>query len=70
MLLLDHGGDAAAFGWGWTVVAVGALGTSVSGAVVPYGLGPVLRVLLRVACGLAGGTAFSLLMDVTRPAGR
>ncbi|MFG2987506.1 hypothetical protein ACGFYQ_40930 [Streptomyces sp. NPDC048258] len=42
----------------------GALGTLVSGAVVLYGLLPPLRVLLRVVCGLAGITAFSLLMDV------
>ncbi|WP_258044465.1 hypothetical protein [Streptomyces sp. SM11] len=44
-------------------MAVGVL-TPVSGAVVRYGLRPWLRVLLLIACGLAGITAFSLLMDV------
>ncbi|MFI7006420.1 hypothetical protein [Streptomyces sp. NPDC050145] len=59
-----HGGDSEASGLGWAVVAVGALAASVSGAVALYGLRPALRVLLWVACGLAGITAFSLLMDV------
>ncbi|MFI5987275.1 hypothetical protein ACIBEA_41200 [Streptomyces sp. NPDC051555] len=49
---------------GWAVVAVGVLGASVSAAVVWYGLGPALRVLLWVVCALAGTIAFSLLMDV------
>ncbi|MCM2422701.1 hypothetical protein [Streptomyces sp. RKAG293] len=40
------------------------LATLVSGAVVRYGLRPALRVLLGVACGLAGLTSFSLLIDV------
>ncbi|MFZ3494845.1 hypothetical protein ACODT5_16780 [Streptomyces sp. 5.8] len=62
--LLHHGGGPWATGLGWVVVAVGVLVTSVSGAVVRYGLRPELRVLLWVACGLAGITAFSLLMDV------
>ncbi|WP_236053939.1 MULTISPECIES: hypothetical protein [Streptomyces] len=62
--LLHHGGGSWAFGLGWVVMAVGVLVTLVSGAVVRYGLRPELRVLLWVACGLAGITAFSLLMDV------
>ncbi|MFD9358694.1 hypothetical protein [Streptomyces sp. NPDC060031] len=62
--LLYHGGDSGTSGLGWAVVAVGALGTLVSGAVALYGLLPPLRVLLWVVCGLAGITAFSLLMDV------
>lgn len=62
--LLYHGGDSGASGLGWVVVAVGVLTTSVCGAVVLYGLRPGLRVMLWVACGLAGITAFSLLMDV------
>lgn len=62
--LLHHGGGSWASGLGWVVMAVGVLVTLVSGAVVRYGLRPALRVLLRVACGLAGITAFSLLMDV------
>ncbi|MFC7220140.1 hypothetical protein ACFQLX_18515 [Streptomyces polyrhachis] len=62
--LLYHGGDSGTSGLGWAVVAVGALGTLVSGAVVLFGLLPPLRVLLWVVCGLAGITAFSLLMDV------
>ncbi|MFE1949858.1 hypothetical protein ACFW9D_05250 [Streptomyces sp. NPDC059524] len=62
--LLHHGGEAAAPALGWAIVALGALAASVSGAVVRYGLRPVLRLLLWVVCGLAGVTAFSLLMDV------
>ncbi|MFJ9768454.1 hypothetical protein ACIRUY_32105 [Streptomyces erythrochromogenes] len=62
--LLHHGGDPAVSGLDWAVVAVGALGTLGSAAVVRYGLRPALRGLLRVTCGLAGITAFSLLMDV------
>lgn len=62
--LLHHGGGSGASGLGWAVMAVGALVTLVSGAVVRYGLRPGLRVLLLVSCGLAGITAFSLLMDV------
>ncbi|WP_223837494.1 hypothetical protein [Streptomyces venezuelae] len=62
--LLHHGGNSGASELGWAVVAVGALGTLVSGAVVLYGLLPPLRVLLWVVCGLTGITAFSLLMDV------
>jgi hypothetical protein len=62
--LLYHGSDSGTSMPGWAVVAVGALGTLVSGAVVLYGLLPLLRVLLWVVCGLAGLTAFSLLMDV------
>ncbi|MFJ6478585.1 hypothetical protein ACIQK6_00360 [Streptomyces sp. NPDC091682] len=62
--LLHHGGGSATSGPGWAVVGVGALGASVSGAVVLRGLRPALRVLLWVVCGLAGMTAFSLLMDV------
>ncbi|MEU7728183.1 hypothetical protein AB0B78_23510 [Streptomyces sp. NPDC040724] len=62
--LLHHGGGSWASGLGWVVMAVGVLVTLVSGAVVRYGLRPELRVLLWVACGLAGITAFSLLMDV------
>ncbi|MBT2472578.1 hypothetical protein J7E97_33185 [Streptomyces sp. ISL-66] len=61
--LLYHGGDSGASGLGWAVMAVGALAALVSGAVVLYGLRPAIRVLLWVACGLAGVTAFSLLMD-------
>ncbi|MFF4420870.1 hypothetical protein ACFY04_08785 [Streptomyces sp. NPDC001549] len=62
--LLYHGGGSGAPGLGWAVVALGVLGASVGGAVVRYGLLPPLRVLLWVVCGLAGITAFSLLMDV------
>lgn len=61
--LFDHGGDSVVSGLGWAVTAVGALATLVSGAVVLCGLRPAIRVLLWVACGLAGATAFSLLMD-------
>ncbi|MFI8265816.1 hypothetical protein [Streptomyces sp. NPDC085665] len=61
--LFHHGGDSDASGLGWAVVVVGALATVASSSVVRYGLRPALRVLLRVACGLAGITAFSLLMD-------
>ncbi|MFF3091340.1 hypothetical protein ACFVRB_40795 [Streptomyces nojiriensis] len=59
-----HGGGSGIPGLGWAVVALGALGASAGGAVVRYGLLPPLRVALRVLCGLAGVTAFSLLMDV------
>ncbi|MFF8279593.1 hypothetical protein ACF05T_26315 [Streptomyces lateritius] len=59
-----HGGGSGTPWLGWAVVAVGALATLASGGVVRYGLRPGLRVLLWVACGLAGITAFSLLMDV------
>ncbi|WP_232542611.1 hypothetical protein [Streptomyces sp. QHH-9511] len=59
-----HGGGSGTSGLGWAVMAVGALATLASGGVVRYGLKPGLRVLLWVACGLAGITAFSLLMDV------
>ncbi|MFD7786046.1 hypothetical protein ACFV4Q_23580 [Streptomyces nojiriensis] len=59
-----HGGGSGIPGLGWAVVALGALGASAGGAVVRYGLLPPLRVALRVLCGLAGITAFSLLMDV------
>ncbi|GAA5216195.1 hypothetical protein GCM10023323_68250 [Streptomyces thinghirensis] len=62
--LLYYGGGAEASELSWAVVAVGVLATLVSGAAVRYGLRPALRVLLWVACGLAGITAFSLLMDV------
>ncbi|MGW6984081.1 hypothetical protein ACWGE1_32345 [Streptomyces sp. NPDC054932] len=62
--LLYHGADSGASGPGWAVVMVGVLGAVAGGAVVRYGLLPPLRVLLRVVCGLAGITAFSLLMDV------
>ncbi|MEU9377594.1 hypothetical protein AB0D94_28010 [Streptomyces sp. NPDC048255] len=62
--LLYHGSGSGASGLGWAVVVLGALGASVSGAVVLCGLRPPLRVLLWVVCGLAGITAFSLLMDV------
>ncbi|MFD7256328.1 hypothetical protein [Streptomyces sp. NPDC059874] len=62
--LLYHGADSGASWLGWVVVAVGAPAAVVSGAVVVYGLRPALRVLLWVVCGLAGITAFSLLMDV------
>ncbi|MFE3095451.1 hypothetical protein ACFXG1_16665 [Streptomyces sp. NPDC059248] len=62
--LLPFGGDSGAPVLGWAVVALGALAALVGAAVVRYGLRPALRVLLRVACGLAGITAFSLLMDV------
>ncbi|MFE2294771.1 hypothetical protein [Streptomyces sp. NPDC059452] len=62
--LLHDGGDSGASGLEWAVVAVGVMATLVSGAVVRYGLRPELRVLLWVTCGLAGITAFSLLMDV------
>lgn len=61
--LLYHGSDSGASGLGWAVMAVGALATLVSGAVVLYGLRRAIRVLLWVACGLAGAIAFSLLMD-------
>ncbi|MFD5891513.1 hypothetical protein ACFWHQ_36905 [Streptomyces sp. NPDC060334] len=61
--LLHLGGDSGTSGLGWAVMAVGALAMLVSGAVVLYGLRPSIRVLLWVACGLAGITAFSLLMD-------
>lgn len=61
---LPRGGGSWVSGLGWVVVAVGVLVTLVSGAVVRYGLRPELRVLLWVACGLAGIIAFSLLMDV------
>lgn len=62
--LLHYGSASGATGLGWAVMAVGVLATLVSGAVVRYGMRPGLRVLLRLACGLAGITAFSLLMDV------
>ncbi|MEU4728881.1 hypothetical protein [Streptomyces sp. NPDC023588] len=62
--LLHHGGDPGASGLGWAVVGMGVLGTLASGAVLLFGLLPPLRVLLWVVCGLAGITAFSLLMDV------
>ncbi|WP_301373352.1 hypothetical protein [Streptomyces xanthophaeus] len=62
--LTYHGGGSGTPGPGWAVVALGALGTSAGAAVVRYGLLPPLRVLLQVLCGLAGITAFSLLMDV------
>ncbi|MFE7182455.1 hypothetical protein [Streptomyces erythrochromogenes] len=62
--LLYHGGGSAAPGLGWAVVVMGVLGTLLGLAVVRYGLPPALRVLLWVACGLAGITTFSLLMDV------
>ncbi|MEU4998475.1 hypothetical protein [Streptomyces sp. NPDC021622] len=62
--LLYHGGNSGLSGLGWVVAAVGVLAMLVSGAVVLYGLRPALRALLWVACGLAGITAFSLLMDV------
>ncbi|MFJ6759374.1 hypothetical protein ACIQNK_30685 [Streptomyces sp. NPDC091273] len=62
--LLYHGGDSRTSGLGWAVAAVGAVATMASGAVVLYGLRPAVRALLWVACGLAGITAFSLLMDV------
>ncbi|WP_415960086.1 hypothetical protein [Streptomyces sp. 021-4] len=62
--LFPYGGDSGAPWPGWAVVAVGALGASAGGAVLRYGLRPALRVLLRVVCGLAAITAFSLLMDV------
>ncbi|MFJ9646170.1 hypothetical protein [Streptomyces sp. NPDC101206] len=48
----------------WGVVALGALAALVCGAVVRYGLRPLLRRLLRVLCGLAAAAAFGLLMDV------
>ncbi|MFE5485199.1 hypothetical protein [Streptomyces sp. NPDC056527] len=62
--LLYHGGDSGVPGLGWAVMVVGALAALASGAVVLYGMGPALRVLLWGVCGLAGITAFSLLMDV------
>ncbi|MFF4448376.1 hypothetical protein [Streptomyces sp. NPDC001502] len=62
--LLHHGGGSGTPGLGWAVVTLGALGTSAAGAVVRYGLLPPLRVLLLVLCGLAGISAFGLLMDV------
>ncbi|MFE9481997.1 hypothetical protein ACFYNM_25735 [Streptomyces spororaveus] len=62
--LIYHGGGSGASGLGWAVVVVGVVAVSVSGAVVVYGLRPALRVMLWVVCGLAGITAFSLLMDV------
>ncbi|MFJ1865448.1 hypothetical protein ACIOD1_12535 [Streptomyces sp. NPDC088097] len=62
--LLSHGGGPGATGPAWAVVAIGVLGALVGGAVVRFGLLPALRVLLRVVCGLAAITAFSLLMDV------
>ncbi|MFI5666346.1 hypothetical protein [Streptomyces sp. NPDC051704] len=61
--LLHPRGDSAASGLGWAVVAVGAVATVVSAAVALCGLRPALRVLLWTVCGLAGITAFSLLMD-------
>ncbi|MFJ6612848.1 hypothetical protein ACIQPT_21520 [Streptomyces sp. NPDC091289] len=62
--LFHYGSGSGATGLGWAVLAVGVLVALVSGAVVRYGLRPGLRVLLWIACGLAGITAFSLLMDV------
>ncbi|MFD9336234.1 hypothetical protein ACFWBF_17750 [Streptomyces sp. NPDC060028] len=62
--LFYRGGGSGTSGLGWAVVAVGALGTLASAAVVLFGPLPPLRVLLWVVCGLAGITAFSLLMDV------
>ncbi|MFE5859110.1 hypothetical protein ACFQ77_00965 [Streptomyces virginiae] len=62
--LLHHGGDSGSSGPGWAVVAVGASAALVSAAVLLCGLRPALRGLLWVACGTAGITAFSLLMDV------
>ncbi|MBB5937588.1 hypothetical protein [Streptomyces zagrosensis] len=49
---------------GWAVVAVGSLAAVACGAVARWGPRPALRVLLWVACVLAGAAAFSLLMDV------
>ncbi|WP_406200803.1 hypothetical protein OH807_20290 [Kitasatospora sp. NBC_01560] len=57
-------------GWtGWAVAAGGVAatlaGVSVRGRVrAAREVGPVLRSVLRVLCGLAGAAAFSLLMDV------
>ncbi|MCJ1680737.1 hypothetical protein MTF65_26000 [Streptomyces sp. APSN-46.1] len=62
--LLYHGTDSGTSRLGWVVMAVGVLAALASGAVVRYGLRPVLRGLLWVVCALAGVTAFSLLMDV------
>ncbi|MFF5705537.1 hypothetical protein ACFY7H_24060 [Streptomyces sp. NPDC012794] len=62
--LLYHGGDSGTAGLGWAVVAVGALAAAAGAAVVRSGPRPALRLLLRFLCGLAGLTAFSLLMDV------
>ncbi|MEV6833766.1 hypothetical protein AB0N17_04465 [Streptomyces sp. NPDC051133] len=45
-------------------VAVGALTALVCGAVLRYGLRPILRVLLWLGCALTAVAAFSLLMDV------
>ncbi|MEW1551202.1 hypothetical protein [Streptomyces tsukubensis] len=62
--LLPFGGGSGAPVLSWAVVALGVSAALLSAAVVRYGPRPLLRVLLQVSCGLAGITAFSLLMDV------
>ncbi|MEU9476050.1 hypothetical protein [Streptomyces sp. NPDC048191] len=61
---LFGGGTVVSAALDWAVVAVGAGAALVGAAVLRYGPGPGLRVLLWVACGLAGVAAFGLLMDV------
>ncbi|MFV2117453.1 hypothetical protein ACE14D_03015 [Streptomyces sp. Act-28] len=58
------GGDPGPSVLDWGSVAVGSLAAVACGAVARLGLRPALRVLLWVACVLAGIAAFGLLMDV------
>lgn len=62
--LFHLGGTPASPALSWAVVAVGVLAAAASGAVTRYGVRPGPRVLLWVACVLAGCAAFGLLMDV------
>ncbi|MEW2077124.1 hypothetical protein AB0941_26405 [Streptomyces sp. NPDC013433] len=62
--LFHLGGDPGPSALGWGVVAVGSLAAVACGAVARSGPRPALRVLLWVACVLAGIAAFGLLMDV------
>ncbi|MFI5919973.1 hypothetical protein ACIA8M_15685 [Streptomyces anulatus] len=62
--LFHMGGAPASPALSWAVVGVGMLAAAASGAVTRYGRLPAVRVLLRVACVLAGCAAFGLLMDV------
>jgi D-alanyl-D-alanine dipeptidase len=62
--LFSLGGDPGPPALGFGVVAVGLPAAVVSGVIGRSGPRPVLRVLLWVACVLAGVAAFGLLMDL------